>query len=158
MARASGILGVDHVAVVTSRVEEAEKHYAELFEAHVLFRGATQRGIWVTIDGEEDWTEIRRHGIRIEGSFLRAGGLTISVLDEPPPAKTGPINHVGLGCSDAEVRTIKERVKRAGLRIVEDGPEGFKFPDMFGVLWEVSRGMELRRSGKRLDLGTGRVS
>jgi catechol 2,3-dioxygenase-like lactoylglutathione lyase family enzyme len=153
----SGILGVDHVAVVTSRVEEAEKHYAELFEARVLFRGATQRGIWVTIDGEEDWTEIRRHGIRIEGSFLRAGGLTISVIDESPPAKTGPINHVGIGCSDAEVRSIKERVKRAGLRILEDGAEGFKFLDGFAVVWEVSRGMELRRSGKRLDLGTGRV-
>ena len=135
MARASGILGVDHVAVVTSRVEEAEKHYAELFEAHVLFRGATQRGIWVTIDGEEDWTEIRRHGIRIEGSFLRAGGLTISVLDEPPPAKTGPINHVGLGCSDAEVRTIKERVKRAGLRIVDNlSMQLVKRPQEYDVL------------------------
>src|SRR5688572_27969858 len=104
MAQTSGILGVDHVAVVTSRIEEAEKHYAELFEAVVLFRGTTHRGAWVTIDGDGDWNEIRRRGIRIEGSFLRAGGLTIALLDEPAAGKSGPVNHVGIGCADATVR------------------------------------------------------
>ena len=155
MAKASGILGVDHVAVVTSRIEEAEKHYAELFDAQVLFRATTHRGTWVTIDADQGWDEARRRGVRIEGAFLRAGGLTISLLDEKAPGKGGPLNHLGIGCSDAEVRRIKERAKGLGLRFLEDSLEGFKFLDLIGIVWEVSRGMEIKRSGKKLDLRTG---
>jgi hypothetical protein len=158
VAKASGILGVDHVAVVTSRIEEAERHYAELFSARVGFRVARHRGVWVTIDGEATWEEIGRRAVRIEGSMLRAGGLTISVLDESGQGKAGSINHVGIGCADAEVRRIKEVARKLGLRFLEDSLSSFKFLDHFGVIWEVSRGMDVKASGKRLDLRTGEVT
>ena len=158
MAKASGILGVDHVAVVTSRIQEAERHYADLFATRVVFRIAKYRGVWVTIDGDAPWEEIARRAVRIEGSMLRSGGLTISVLDESGQGKTGSINHVGIGCADAEVRRIKEVARKLGLRFLEDSLETFKILDRFGVIWEVSRGMDVKASGKRLDLRTGEVT
>ena len=45
MPKPSGILGVDHVAIATARFEEAEEHYRALFDAHVLCRGTTLRGV-----------------------------------------------------------------------------------------------------------------
>jgi hypothetical protein len=158
VAKASGILGVDHVAVVTSRIHEAEVQYADLFATNVIFRVARHRGEWVTIDGQATWEEIARHRVRVEGSMLRSGGLTISVLDESGQGKTGSINHIGLGCADAEVRRIKEVARRLGLRVLEDGLESCKFIDGFGIIWEVSRGMDVKASGKRLDLRTGEVT
>ena len=158
MAKTSGILGVDHVAVVTSRIEEAEEHYADLFGTSVVFRVARHRGVWVTIDGEATWEEIARRAVRIEGSMLRSGGLTISVLDESGQGKTGAINHVGIGATDAEVRRVKEAARKLGLRFLEDSLSSFKILDRFGVIWEVSRGMDVTASGKRLDLRTGEVT
>jgi hypothetical protein len=155
--KASGILGVDHVAVVTSRIQEAEGHYGDLFATRVLFRIARHHGEWVTIDGQATWEEIARLRVRIEGSMLRAGGLTISLLDESGQGKTGSINHVGIGCADAEVRRIKEVARRLGLRFLEDGLTSFKFLDGFGVIWEVSRGMDVKGSGRHLDLHSGEV-
>lgn len=158
MGKPGGILGVDHVAVVTSRIEEAEGIYGDLFQTRVVFRVAKHRGVWVTIDGEASWQDIARRAVRIEGSMLRAGGLTISVLDESGQGKAGSINHVGLGCADAEVRRIKEVARKLGLRFFEDSLDSFKFLDAFGVIWEVSRGMDVKASGKRLDLKTGEVT
>ena len=158
MTKASGILGVDHVAVFTPRLEQAERHYADLFGAGVLFRGTTHQGTWVAIDGDASWEDIRRRGLRVEASFLRAGGVTIVVADESSPGKEGPLNHVGIGCGEAEYKRIRETVRGLGLREHESGSDTFKFRDALGVLWEVSRGMEAaHRPPKRLDLGTGRV-
>ena len=156
MPKQSGIIGVDHVAIATARIEDAERHYAELFGTTVIFRGTTMRGEWAAIDGDPGWDEIRRRGIKVDSAFLRAGPLTIALLDEPG-GKTGPINHVGLGCSDAEVRRIKETAKRLGLRFLEDSLEGFKVLDIFGVTWEISRGMELKPPARRLDLRSGQI-
>lgn len=158
MPKEPGILGVDHVAIVTARFEEAEEHYKALFDARVLFRGTTLRGVWTVIEGDAGWPEIRRRGVAIDSSFLRAGALTIALLDEGSPGKTGPINHVGIGCTDAEARLIKERAKALGLRFVEDSVEGFKILDRFHVTWEISRGMEFKAGGPRLDLGTGKLT
>jgi catechol 2,3-dioxygenase-like lactoylglutathione lyase family enzyme len=156
--KASGILGVDHVAVVTSSIREAEAQYGDLFATNVIFRVARYRGDWVTIDAQATWDEIARGRVRIEGSMLRAGGLTISVLDESGQGKAGSINHVGIGCADVEWRRIKEVARKLGLRFLEDSLEAFKFLDGFGVIWEVSRGMDVKASGKRLDLRTGEVT
>ena len=158
MAKPSGILGVDHVAVFTSRIEEAEGHYAELFGATVLFRTAAQRGTWATIEGNPGWDDLRRLGVTVAASFLKAGGLTIAISEGPVPGKGGPLNHVGIGCSEAEVRRIKEKARALGLRFLEDEVQAFKFIDRFGVIWEISRGMELTPPTKRLDLRTGRIS
>lgn len=159
MARTSGILGVNHVAVFTSRLEEAERHYGSLFQAAVLFRGMTHTGSWVGIDGDASWDDVRRRGLRVESTFLRAGGVTIIVTDEPSPGKGGPLNHIGIGTSDTEFKRIRDQVRALGLREHESGSDTFKFRDEFGVLWEVSRGMEAaHRPPKRLDLGTGRVT
>jgi catechol 2,3-dioxygenase-like lactoylglutathione lyase family enzyme len=157
VAKTSGIIGVDHVAIATGRIEEAERHYGELFGTTVMFRGATVRGVWAAIDGDPGWDEIRRRGITVDSAFLRAGALTIALLDEPA-GKVGPINHVGIGCADAEVRRIKETAKRLGLRFLEDSLEGFKILDIFGVTWEVSRGMEIKPPGKRIDLKSGQIN
>ncbi len=156
MAKPSGIIGVDHIAIATARIEEAERHYGELFGATVMFRGTTVRGVWATIDGDPGWDEIKRRGIKVDSAFLRAGPLTIALLHEPG-GKTGAVNHVGLGCSDPEVRRIKETAKRLGLRFLEESLEGFKILDVFGVTWEVSRGMDIRPPTKRLDLQTGQI-
>ena len=153
----SGILGVDHIAIVTSKFEEAESHYGDLFGARVVFRGATVRGVWAIIDGDPGWADIRRRGVAIDSSFLRAGVLTIALLNEPG-GKSGPINHIGIGCTDAEMRRIKERAKAAELRFIEDDVAGFKFLDRFGIVWEISRGMEFNASGPRLDLETGTLT
>ncbi len=157
MTKASGILGVNHVAVFTSRIEDAETLYAELFGAAVLFRGTTLRGEWVGIDPSHGWDDIRRRGVRIEASFLRAGGLTIAVADEPS-GKLGPINHVGIGCSEPEFRRIKEMTRRRGWRVTEEEHASFKFVDELGVIWEICRGMtSAERPSKTLDLGSGRI-
>jgi hypothetical protein len=156
MPKPSGILGVDHVAIATARIEDAEKHYGELFGATVMFRGTTVRGVWAAIDGDPGWDEMRRRGIKVDSAFLRAGPLTIALLSEPG-GKVGPVNHVGLGCADAEVRRISETARRLGLRFLEESLEGFKILDMFGVTWEISRGMDVKPPGKRLDLQTGRI-
>ena len=158
MARTSGILGVNHIAVFTSRLEEAEQHYASLFGASVLFRGTTHKGEWVAIDGDAAWEDVRRRGLRVEATFLRAGGVTIIAADEPSPGKDGPLNHVGVGVGDAEFKRIRDTVRSMGLREHESEANSFKFRDALGVLWEVSRGMEAaHRPPRKLDLGTGRV-
>lgn len=158
MAKTSGILGVDHIAVFTSRLEDAERHYAALFGATVLFRGLMHKGEWVAVDGDAAWEDVRRRGLRVESTFLRAGGVTIIVTDEPTGGKDAPLNHVGIGTSDAEFKRIREQVRALGLREHESGSDTFKFRDQLGVLWEVSRGMEAaHRPPKKLDLGTGRV-
>ena len=155
----TGILGVDHIAVFTSRLEDAERHYAELFGATVLFRGLMHNGEWVAVDGDAAWEDVRRRGLRLESTFLRAGGVTIIVTDEPSSGKDGPLNHVGVGASDAEFKRIRDQVRALGLREHESGADTFKFRDELGVLWEVSRGIEAaHRPPKRLDLGTGRVT
>ena len=157
MAKASGILGVNHVGVFTSRIEEAEKHYAELFGTVVLFRGTTYRGNWVGIDPAYGWEEIRRRGLRVEASFMRAGELTVIVADSPAD-KSGPINHVGIGCSEGEFRRIKELVRMRGLRMPEEEAEAFKFVDELGLIWEICRGMDsAARPANMLDLGSGRI-
>ncbi len=158
MPKASGILGVDHVAVFTPRLEHAESHYAAIFGADVLFRGTNHQGVWVAIDGDASWEDVRRRGLRVESTFLRAGGVTIIVTDETSPGKDGPLNHVGIGCSDAEFKRIRDQVRALGLREHESSSDAFKFRDDLGVLWEASRGMEAaHKPTKRLDLGTGRV-
>lgn len=156
MPKSSGIIGVDHVAIATARIEEAEKHYAELFGAVVLWRSTIVRGEWATIDGDPGWDEIHRHRIKVDSAFLRAGALTIALIDEPA-GKAGPVNHVGVGCSDPEARRIKETAKRLGLRFLEDSLEGFKIIDAIGVTWEISRGTDVKGPAKRLDLGSGRI-
>ena len=156
MPKQAGIIGVDHVAIATARIEEAERHYAELLGTTVMFRGTTMRGEWAAIDGDAGWDEIRRRGIKVDSAFLRAGPLTIALLDEPG-GKAGPINHVGLGCADAEAKRIKETAKRLGLRFLEDSLERFKILDIFGVTWEISRGMEIKPPAKRLDLRSGQI-
>ena len=158
MPKTSGILGVDHVAVFTPRLEQAERHYAALFGATVLFRGLMHQGAWVAVDGDASWEDVRRRGLRLESTFLRAGSVTIIVSDEPSPGKDGPLNHVGIGTSDTEFKRIRDQVRALGLREHESGSDTFKFRDELGVLWEVSRGMKAaHRPPKKLDLGTGRV-
>jgi len=157
MAKTSGIQGVDHIAIFTSRVEQAERLYVELFGARVLFRGTTLRGEWVGIDPTHGWDDIRRRGLTVQASFLRAGGLTVIVSDERT-GKLGPINHAGIGCTEPEYKRIKQLVGQRSYRVLERGADGFKFVDEIGVIWEVSRGMEAaRRPAKMLDLRTGRI-
>jgi hypothetical protein len=158
MAKTSGILGVDHVAVFTKHIREAERHYAELFEAVVLFRLVIHRGSSVGVDAAFGWDAIARQGLRVSSSFLRAGGLTLIVSDEPA-GKDGPLNHVGIGCAEPEFRRIRELVRDRRLRVLEEGAGGFKFVDELGLIWEIGRGMEAaRRPDTMLDLGTGRVT
>lgn len=151
-----GITGVDHVAVLTPDIEAAEEHYEKLFGARVLFRGATHEGEDVLIDRRHGWDEIRRLKLRVEWSFLRAGGLTIGVIGRRA-GREGPVDHVGIGCTEPELRRIRERVRGMKLRVYPDTLGTFKFRDQFGVLWEVSRGMGVAAPTRRLDLGTGRV-
>ncbi|MGH2727140.1 MAG: hypothetical protein ACRDKS_09200 [Actinomycetota bacterium] len=159
MTKGPGILGVDHVAVFTARLEEAEAHYGLLFSAEVLFRGTTHQGAWVAIDGDASWVDVRRRGLRVESTFLRAGAVTIIATDDASPGRGGPLNHIGIGCSDAEFKRIRDQVRALELREHESSSDAFKFRDEFGVLWEVSRGMEAaHKPAKRLDLGTGRVT
>jgi catechol 2,3-dioxygenase-like lactoylglutathione lyase family enzyme len=159
MAKASGILGVDHVAVFTPKLEEAERHYADLFGTTVLFRGTMHRGTWVGIDPAYSWDDIRKRGIRVQASFLRAGGVTIIVSDEPHGDKTGPLNHVGIGCSEPEFRRIKDLVRSKGLRVLEEGADGFKFIDELGLIWDVNRGMDAAKRPKdMLDIFSGRIT
>jgi catechol 2,3-dioxygenase-like lactoylglutathione lyase family enzyme len=159
MAKASGILGVDHVAVFTPKIEQAERHYGELFGATVLFRGTTHRGTWVGIDAAYGWDDIRKRGIKVQASFLRAGGVTIAVSDEPAGEKTGALNHVGIGCADVEFRRIKELIRAKGLRILEEGADGFKFIDELGLIWDVNRGMDAaKRPENMLDIFSGRIT
>ena len=159
MAKAPGILGVDHLAVFTSQIEQAEQHYGELFGAQVLFRGTTHRGTWVGIDAAYGWDDIRKRGIRVKASFLRAGAVTIIVSDEPHAEKPGSLNHVGIGCSEPEHRRIKELVRAKGLRVIEEGIDGFKFIDALGLIWDVNRGMDAaKRPEHMLDIFSGRIT
>jgi len=156
MAKTSGIQGVNHVAVFTSRVEEAERLYVELFGATVLFRATLHRGEWVGVDPAYEWADIRKRGLTVQASFLRAGGLTVIVSDEPA-GKLGAINHVGIGCTEPEFRRIKELVRERRYRMPEQGADGFKFVDELGVIWEITRGMEAAKRPKMLDLRSGRI-
>jgi len=155
----SGITGIQHVAVLTPRLEEAEKHYAVLFEAEVVFRSGVYEGESVTIDPSHDWEAIRRSRLlKVHMSSLRSGALTIAVIDEPS-GKDGAIGHVCIACSDAEGRRIRDQVSALGLREHRDAPSVFRFRDAFGVLWELARSNEeAHRPSRRLDLGTGRVT
>ena len=157
MAKPSGILGVDHVGVFTPRIREGETLYAELFGAVVLFRGVTYRGSWVAVDAGYGWDDIARKGLKVSNSFLRAGGLTLILSDEPAAPRPGPVNHVGIGCGDTEFRRIRELVRERRYRVLEEGADGFKFIDELGLIWDVDRGMEAaKRPEKMLDLDSGR--
>ena len=159
MARGSGITGIQHVAVLTSRLEQAETHYSELFEAEVVFRSGLYEGDWLGVDANHDWESIRRSRLlKIQMTLLRAGALTIAAIDAPT-GKDGALGHVCLVCTDAEGRRIKEQVAGLGLREHRDAPGVFRFRDGFGAMWEISRqGEEPHRPPHTLDLGTGRVS
>jgi catechol 2,3-dioxygenase-like lactoylglutathione lyase family enzyme len=158
VSKTSGIIGVNHVAIFTPKVREGEAFYTELFGATVLHRGVTFRGSWVAIDAAYSWDDIARRGLVVENSFMRAGGLTLIVSNEPG-GKLGPINHVGIGCTEPEYRRIRELVRRRGSRVVEEGAEGFKFVDDLGVIWEITRGMDAaKRPEAVLDLGSGRMT
>ena len=159
MARGSGITGIQHVAVLTPRLEQAETHYAQLFEAEVVFRSGLYEGEWVGVDARHDWETIRRSRLlKIQMTFLRAGALTIAAIDEPA-GKDGALGHVCLECTDAEMRRIREQVTALGLREHRDAPGVFRFRDELGALWEVARAKEeAHRPARTLDLGTGRVT
>jgi catechol 2,3-dioxygenase-like lactoylglutathione lyase family enzyme len=159
VARGSGITGVQHVAVLTPRLEQAEAHYRELFEAEVVFRSGVYEGEWVAVDARHDWEAIRRSRLlKIHMTFLRAGALTIAAMDEPA-GKDGALGHVCLACTEAELRRIREQVGALGLREHRDAPGVFRFRDTFGVLWEATRlNEEAHRPSRTLDLGTGRVT
>jgi catechol 2,3-dioxygenase-like lactoylglutathione lyase family enzyme len=158
VAKPPGITGIQHVAVLTPRLENAERHYADLFDAAVQFRTAIHEGEWVAIDPRHDWEAIRRARVQIHMSFLRAGALTVAVINEPG-GPSGPLGHVCIECTDAEARRIRDRVRALGLRVPRDEPGTFRFRDEFGVHWEVTRDRDgAHRPSKRLDLGTGRVT
>ena len=158
MAKASGILGVDHVAVFTPKIREAEQIYAELFGAVVLHRGATFRGNWTAVDARYGWDDFAKRGLKVTTSFMRAGALTLVVSDEPAGPRAGVLNHVGIGCADAELKRIREYVRDARWRVLEEGADGFKFVDPLGVIWDVDRGMEAaKKPEKMLDLDSGRM-
>jgi catechol 2,3-dioxygenase-like lactoylglutathione lyase family enzyme len=157
VAKPSGILGVDHVAIFTKRIQEAEQNYEELFGAVVLFRHVIHRGSPIAVDPIYGWDEIARRGLQVASSFLRAGALTLIVSDEPA-GKDGPVNHVGIGCTEPEFRRIRELVRDRRLRVLEEGAGGFKFVDPLGLIWEIGRGADAaKRPDKTLDLGTGRI-
>lgn len=157
MAKTSGIQGVNHVAIYTRRVEQAEVLYVELFEATVLFRATTHQGHWVGIDADYGWDDARRRGISVEASFMRAGGLTL-IVSEGTGGERGTINHVGIGCTEREYRRIKELVRAKGYRMPEQGDDGFKFVDELGVIWEITRGTDAAKPpAAMLDLRSGRL-
>ena len=159
MAKAPGIAGVQHVAVLTPHLEQAESHYRDLFEAEVSFRAGVYEGEWVAVEARYDWDTIRRSRLlKVHMSLLRAGGLTIAAVDEPG-GKDGALGHVCLACTDVEGRRIREQVTALGLREHRDAPGVFRFRDAFGVLWEIVRHDEQpHRPSRTLDLGTGRVT
>jgi hypothetical protein len=158
VVKPSGILGVDHIGVFTARIRQGEALYAALFGAVVLFRGVTFRGSWVAVDARYDWEDIARKGLEVSNSFLRAGGLTLILSDEPAAARPGPVNHVGIGCTDGEHRRIREMVRERRYRVLEEGADGFKFIDELGLIWDVDRGMEAANPPeKMLDLESGRM-
>jgi catechol 2,3-dioxygenase-like lactoylglutathione lyase family enzyme len=159
VARGSGITGIQHVAVLTSRLEQAETHYAQLFEAEVIFRSGLYEGDWVGVDARHDWESIRRSRLlKVQMTLLRAGALTIAAIDAPA-GRDGTLGHVCLLCTDAEGRRIKEQVSAMGLREHRDAPGVFRFRDAFGAMWEISRqGEDPHRPSRTLDLGTGRVT
>jgi len=159
VAKASGILGVDHVAVFTSRIREAEEIYGELFGAAVLHRGVTFRGVWQAVDARYGWDDFAKRGLKVEASFMRAGALTLVVSDEPAGPRPGTLNHVGIGCSDAELKRIRELVRERRWRVLEEGADGFKFIDPIGVTWDADRGMDAAKPPeKMLDLDSGRMA
>jgi len=159
VAKTSGITGIQHVAVLTPRLEEAEEHYRELFEAEVAFRSGVYEGDWVAVDARHDWEAIRRSRLlKIHMTFLRAGALTIAAIDEPA-GRDGALGHVCLSCTEAELRRIRDQVRALGLREHRDAPGVFRFRDLFGVLWEATRANEVaHRPSRSLDLGSGRVT
>jgi len=158
VAKVPGISGIQHVAVLTARLEEAEKHYSTLFETKVVFRCGTYEGEWVAVDPGHDWETIRRSRLlKVQMTLLRAGALTIAAIDAPA-GRDGALGHVCLLCTDAEGRRIKEQVGAMGLREHRDAPGVFRFRDAFGAMWEISRqDEEPHRPSRTLDLGTGRV-
>lgn len=158
MAKPSGILGVNHVAVHTSRIEEGEGLYADLFGADVQYRAGQYGGEWVAIDAKEGWDAIRRtRRLSVHVSLVRAGPLTIALIDEPT-GRAGPLGHVCLTVTDQMQKLIRERAKALELREIPGEPGGFRFRDRLGVIWEIAREREaFHRPERRLDLGTGRV-
>jgi catechol 2,3-dioxygenase-like lactoylglutathione lyase family enzyme len=157
VSRASGITGVEHVAIVTRRIEEAESHYGDLFEAVVVFRSALYEGQWVAIDASHSWEAVRRARLKIQVSMLRAGALTIAVTADSAD-KAGPIGHVCLACTDTAYRRIRERVRALRLREHPQPLGTFRFIDAFGVRWELLRpGDQPHRPPRTLDLRSGRV-
>jgi catechol 2,3-dioxygenase-like lactoylglutathione lyase family enzyme len=158
VSRSSGITGIEHIAVVTRRIEEAEAHYGDLFNAVVAFRTALYEGDWVAIEAQHDWEAIRRARLKIQMSFLRAGALTIAVTAETAD-KDGPLGHACLACTDAGYRRIRDRVRALRLREHREPLGTFRFVDAFGVRWEILRpGDEPHRPPRRLDLRSGRVT
>ena len=158
MSRASGITGIEHVAVVTRRIEEAESHYGDLFEAVVVFRSALYEGEWVAIDGRYPWDAIRSARLKIQLSMLRAGALTIALTADASD-KAGPLGHVCLACTDAAYRRIRERVRALRLREHPQPLGTFRFIDALGVRWELLRpGDQPHRPPRNLDLRSGRVT
>jgi catechol 2,3-dioxygenase-like lactoylglutathione lyase family enzyme len=159
VAKGPGITGIQHVAVLTPRLEDAERHYAQLFEAEVQFRSGAYEGDEVAVDARYDWETIRRSRLlKLHATFLRAGALTIVAMDEPA-GKDGALGHVCIACTDPELRRIREQVGALGLREYRDAPGVFRFRDAFGVLWEAARSNEeAHRPSRTLDLGSGRVT
>ena len=158
MARGSGITGIQHVAVLTPHVEEAEEHYATLFHAETQFRTTTVAGEVVLIDRRHGWDAIHAAGVKVNMSYMQAGSLTLAVIDEAP-GREGALGHVCLACTEQELKRIREAVRDLELREHRDAPGVFRFRDAFGVLWEATHAADVaHRPDRKLDLGTGQVT
>lgn len=119
------ILGVNHITVRTSHLQQSLDFYTQVLNMRMVHRG--QRDV-----------------------YLEAGSLWLCLLDRPEEipvssAAAGGVDHIALSVTEGDFREFEQRVRAAGCRIEREPVQrgdgwSFCFRSPEGVLWEIHTG------------------
>jgi catechol 2,3-dioxygenase-like lactoylglutathione lyase family enzyme len=128
-------VAVTHVALQVSDLREAERYYTELLDLEVAWRDSDGKAsLFAT------WDEIDAAGAVPVVVMVYRDNLRIALAEPETEAytQTGRIGHFGLQVSPEQLKTVRERARRLGLRVTgERDDELFVFTDAYGVQWEL---------------------
>ncbi len=121
-----------HVALYADDLRAAERFYARVFAAEVLFREAVDaNGVWHTLPLDSGWDDAARAGVELGMVALRRDEIVFPVFAR----RTAP-RIIGLEVAGEEIAGMRGRLPDEA-EVVAANERQLVFADPFGVEWQI---------------------
>ena len=134
-----------HVAIVVSRLRDAEEYYRHVFGMELIGREAEgDDGESYSLPSDREWDDAEAAGIELGFVALRRGEAILALLRGP--ASPGQVYAIGIVMSELDIAGIRARLPPHA-EVVGDRPGYLEFVDPFGVRWQISTDRRFRMAG-----------